>query len=636
MIKLFLGTETVDLNVYAAQPEEFAAPEPTGGEYPVQKLWSVVPSDLHDFPQRDRKVVEGIWQAMLQNASALLTETAYLEQSRYLLETPLVKPTKWVKLYFKDDYTNPEERSLKLTPKVYGNTLEIFDTTQALTIEGRSSNECSRVGKTLPARYSHKLSWKLNLGVYIRPNQRALFSCGVGVFGTSGRLQSGVAVTLTDRGTYYAAQVLIKGTSPYAPAERVEVLPNIPKEESGEYSIKLRWASEEETLYVEGLGSPINFALPETEFEVSEWFLSGTRVNGDVELDRPFHISLMGGEWWAPLLPKDTKYIPYLQDKPTSLQGLMLERRDFEVERVEYPFIRFKTLEEGLPESLWAEYVGTRAYTIRDCFAAQIPIPLSLLNQEDGEEFRNLVAGLRVGLMHGPHSAALHIALSALSGIPVCLAEGVVVRSFDRQGRPALVIREDSGRERVYYFPEFVEPDYGEGDRVPFLAPLADVVEIKSFSDPDGFRIAELGQSIPAGDVEKYKKLLVKIPYEVRYRRVETDVGRLLETYLDKIIPLWVGIANVTILYLFRLEDRILLRDDELRFPFISMSFLEDLRDENPLVYGASPQYTYAQPGIFFGQKYSDENWEGTGEPGDTTPPHPRARFRDELTIIEQ
>ena len=590
-----------------AAPEEFSPKLGTANDINAKHLWRGLPTDLLDLPENDRGLVEQVWTAMVQSAGNVLSEVLYTAQSVYLAEAPVVRPKKWVRLDFKRDYllgVDFVEFEPRANITAYQRNPVSSDEMELVTVR---TDQLNRISTELPNPCSCDVHLDFRGNAYFSA-MRGLRQFQVGVFQseTNFRPTSGVFLTLQ----YEEPRWVLRIVELTDDVRRVIVLGSATEVTD---TFRLGWNPVSRELSYDLGGIAGVYPVP-GRFRVKEIGFTSSTFEGMLSadgVDRESSIIISGVSLKQSSIPASVQYLPSLQPSLLQRESILWDQLDYWVSRRDGGAVLQFRDEDSVPDYAWAEYVGEESFTFRDDWGRMLDVPYPLVNRPNSETFRNLLIGLFYGLLHGPHVTPIYAAISAMAGVPICMGDGVVTALHDRQGTPAIVVKE-KGRSRVYYYADYISVTLKPGDEVKYLQLLGDSGTV--FTWGDGNPMLNIVKTTLGSEAEKFKYLLIQYPVELidRFESRE-ELESITVSYLKNALPLWVGIANATFLYLIQLRDHLRMEDELLLPEEVVNLFDSTNQEQEPFIYASSSPNWYGRPPErYYSEMFSDDELADT------------------------
>lgn len=599
------------LSVLTDPSEGFVPRLGTGTTLDPSFFWRALPSDYDDLKSSDKKQIEAIWSSMMQYFSAVLAETAHLDQAVGLVDHPVRLPRKWIH-YELERYVDLSvlTDSLKnnLPGDVGGRLLKGGDTVNRTYLEmtqggrhrgayielGGPHIEAATVRAELRLAFRDPVPRAVPLDVEALPvlssSTEIWLLAGYGDLSKE-RQAPGVYLALSTQGRVGIMSRKVDGEQEWTIA--ADTIASV--RSGGELVLQLWYegqtatqpgyatarvsAKGEEVVVsaeVEGPFKAKHFALltPDTRVPVAADVVtllsSGSGRSFSVLLDTLTYLDVS--------CDARTRYIPTLQPRVSDEEGVLVQGIEYDIYAVDTNLEKWAAIHfVEQPESiLWADSVGLDARLLEKTFGKLLGTTLTS-KSPDSEKFKNRIFGMLYGLLAGPHTTPLAVALSAIGGVPVAMRPGTVIAVEGPRGEPAIVVQEYD-HERVYPYPPLLRPTVSLGDVVLPFQLLTEGVEVFDWtSGGRQFLQALQDQGIISHEVEKFSAFLVEVPYGVDGGFSE-DAGDYsfpskTREFLQRIQAIWVGVFRTFFRMVARLSDVALVGDS------VSWEGLLTLRD---------------------------------------------------------
>ena len=612
------------LTVVLDNSEGFAPRMGTGTSLNPSFFWRMLPSDFEDLPVSDRRKIEAIWSGMTQFFSAVLAETAHLDQATGLIDHPVRVPRKWIqyeleKFYDLSKFVSALNTNLSGDARqrlLFGGS-ELNQTYMELTQGGRNTGAWVALGgphiEQATVRSELRVSFRSFTpgSVPQEPSELPNLSGSTESWFLSGygnlskdRMSSGVYAAVSTLGRVAVMSRRDGGSMDWTiTTETVDAI-----REGTQVDIRLWYEGARAgqpgfaTVEVTSVDDPEDSAVVSAEvegtFKAQHFVLSApdTRVPVSSETvrllsegqGRSFGVLLHSLTYLDVSVDRRTRNVPILQPRVSDLEGVIVQDLDFFVHSVDTSLEKWAALHfiEQPEAILWADSVGLDNRILEKTFGPLIQTRYSSKGP-DSEKFKNRLFGLLYGLLAGPHPDVLAVALSSLGGIPVAMRPGEVIAIEGPRGEPAIVVRE-TDHERVYGYPPLLRPVVSVGDTVQPFDILVEGVRVQDWYD-GGRTFAErlVSEGIISNEVEKYVGLLVEIPYGADGGFAEdsgpASLPNQVLNYLRRAQAIWGGIFRTFFRMIARIGDDLLLDDD------LSFDGLLTLRDA--LTRARDPRY---------------------------------------------
>lgn len=613
----------------------------TAADIDPRSLWSVVPTDLHDLPVRDRELVQSAWAGLIQYAAGLLAETAHCDQLGTLHDFPIRRPRKWIDLayYRQDEVANGgitvrskahapglglrEQAGFQYGDPVTAALLTVQSGAQVCAYQPLAAGDVG-LDTALRTQVSFRLSAGTAAGLsrpWASGDGEAWVMLGFGdptadvqgpgpsvAVSTLGRV---AAVFIHDDRT--ADWSLASGTVPVTAATltlrvswtppdpegghpgRVDALVTSSVEGTAPVSVSPALAvpvlptpaPSVTAALVTGADTRVRVRSPREGFLLAAY--TGTRARIRAEFASTWY-------WTDPSLPPRTSAVPSLSQGTVSGRA-WYQGRDYEIAEsgTATPYLQTATPDILVPYAdgrLWAEYVAADDRLLSAVYGVFVGTEHAA-GLTDTVENRNLVAALLRGLVEGPNLVALSAALSALTGTPVAVEDGDVISVDTDDVEPVIVVR-GFDVDRRYPYPRDYTPAVVVGQRVragDFLTRERAVVW--DWVDGEGMvALGQFGREVndrrPDGtivrrfrhEVEKFSKVLVTLPAAAR----GGDSGfRDVRAYMGKALALWASYVESLLVLVFDLFDVTLVSE--------AVTYAGELGLRDALTNAADPRY---------------------------------------------
>jgi hypothetical protein len=665
-------------------PETYEPYVGTSAGLDLQAFWGVVPDDLMELPDEDRKIIETMWGGLIQYAAGFLTASAHLDQSRSLLDFPLHLQRRWLRFEI--------ERAYDLSGAV-----GLVDRTEGspgsgITYATKSApNKISLYGGGAPAqvgvalrsavRWDATLRWDIQLKLdvdldsgaeegwmllgYANTRQvEATSQSGVwAAISTLGRVgwlcvtsgEGGLKGALVDGQVKF---VLGEETFTYLPDETLQISAWYDPGAEGFDTPTAAWA----TLRVvnTGTGSEANLktritptTTPSTGTPLHQgWYGDLFCIQSPTGDILPWAPGLDTGEFTLQVTPHHLsfldpsvdgriRHIPLLQPKVSTDEGFLRYSLEFDLVRDQakdrWAYLRFEDQPDAV---LWADAVALDGALLSKMYTPLTGVA-SYLGTSDTAKLRTQVIGALYGLLAGPHLGPLSAAVGGLLGVPIAIRDGIVKGFISVGGTPGIVV-EEVDRERVYTYPEGGVVLVELGDTVTRLQSLVELPEVHDWvSAPHALANAV------SEEMEKFRTVLVRIPSTyimAEYKDLprpltdaivaafSRDLSTRLRQYLLNALAVWCSVAGILFQIFYRTVDDLDLTDA------FRLSGRKDNDDEGIFPYAQFPRdrtYLTIKDALTNGdQPMYNVDGHLYGDHGEACPPEGLLYNQGELLIL--